>query len=79
MVIKNSCEQVKSLWIQMRHQGNNRNLVASVYCRLPDQGEPSDQSLLLQLQESSHLWALVLLGDFNHPDCLWESNMVSYR
>jgi len=42
--------------------------VAGVYYRLPDQGEPADELFFLQLQEASHLQALILLRDFNQPD-----------
>jgi len=46
---------------------------------LPDQGEPTDKAFLLQLQEASCSQALVLLGDFNHPDICGKSSMVSCR
>ncbi|GAB0204009.1 mitochondrial enolase superfamily member 1 [Grus japonensis] len=45
----------------------------------PDQGEPIDKAFLLQLQEASCLQALILLGDFNHPDICWKSSMATYR
>ncbi|PKU41811.1 glycerol kinase [Limosa lapponica baueri] len=47
------------------------------YYRPPNQGEPIDKAFLLQLQEASHSQALILLGDFNHPDICWKSSMVS--
>ncbi|GAB0179484.1 hypothetical protein GRJ2_000413700 [Grus japonensis] len=66
--LKNSDEQDESLWVKIRVQANKGNLVAGVYYRLPDQGEPVDEAFLLQLQETSHLQALILLRDSNHPD-----------
>jgi len=66
--LKNSHEQVKSLWVGIRDRGNKWNLVMGVYCRLPDEAEPTDEAFFLQLQEASRLQSLVLLGDFNHPD-----------
>jgi len=42
--------------------------VVGVYSRPPDQGEPVDEVFLLQLPEASSLQALVLMGDFNHPE-----------
>ena len=36
-------------------------------------GEPVDEAVLLQLQELSRSRALVLMGDFGHPDTCWES------
>ena len=53
--------------------------MVGVYYRLPNQGEPIDEAFLLQLQEASHSQALVLLGDFNHPDICWKSSMASCR
>jgi len=33
----------------------------------------------LQLQEASRSQALILLGNFNHPDICWKSNTASCR
>ncbi|KAM6103455.1 uncharacterized protein LJ206_014212 [Theristicus caerulescens] len=77
--LKNSHEQVERLWVRIRDRGNKGNLVVGVYCRPPDQGEPIDKDFFLQLQEASHSQALVLLGDFNHPDICWESNTAGGR
>jgi len=55
------------------------NLVVSVYYGLPDQRESTDEAFFLQLQKASHSQALVLLGDFNHPDICWKSSTVSCR
>ena len=38
-----------------------------------------DKAFLLQLQEVSRSGALVLMGDFNHPDICWDSGMVGGR
>jgi len=43
----------------------------------PDQGEPINKAFLLQLQQALRLQALILLGDFNHPNISWKSSMVS--
>jgi len=70
-----SREQVKSLWIRIR--GNKGNLVVGVYSRPPDQGEPIDEAVFLQLQEASCSQSIVLLRDFNHPDICWKSGTES--
>lgn len=58
----------RKLVVRFTDCGNKGNLVVRVYYGLPDQGETIDKALLLQLQESLGLQALVvLLGDFNHP------------
>ena len=53
--------------------------MVGVYYRLPDQEELIDEAFFLQLQEASRSQALVLLGDFNHPDICWKSNTASCR
>ena len=77
--LKNSHEQVESLWVRIRDRGNKGNLVVGVYYRAPDQGEPIDEAFLLQLQEASRSQVLILLGDFNHPDICWKSSTASCR
>jgi len=52
--------------------------VVGVYYRPPDQGEFVDEAFVLQLQDASHLQALVLLGDVNHPDIFWRSSIESW-
>ncbi|PKU43877.1 egf-like repeat and discoidin i-like domain-containing protein 3 [Limosa lapponica baueri] len=79
MFLKNSQEEVKSLWVGIRDQGNNGNLVVGVYYKPPDQGEPTDEAFLLQLQEASCSKALILLWDFSHPNICWKSNTASCR
>lgn len=55
--------QIESLWVKISDQGNKGNFMVGVHYRLLDQGEPVDETFLLQLWE-----ALVLLGDLNCPD-----------
>jgi len=38
-----------------------------------------DKAFLFQLQEALHLQALILMGDANHTDVCWESNMVGCK
>lgn len=38
-----------------------------------------DEAFLLQLQEGSRSRALVLMGDFVHPDVCWESGAAGGR
>ena len=55
------------------------HVVVGVCCRTPDQGEPVDEAFLLQLQEVSCLQALILMGDFNHPDICWDTVIAGGR
>lgn len=50
-----------------------------VYYRPPDQGEDVGEVFLLQLQETSCSQALILLGEFNHPDICWKSDPASCK
>lgn len=77
--MKSSHKQVESLWVRIRNKGNKGNLVVSVYYTLSDQGDPINGVFLLQLQEASHLQALTLVEDFNHPDICWKSSTASCR
>jgi len=77
--LKNNHQQVKSLWVGIGERGNKGNLVVGVYYRPPDQEELTDDAFFLQLQETLHSQALVLRGDFNHPDICWKSNTESCR
>ena len=45
----------------------------------PNQGEPVDETFLFQLQEVSHSWALVLMGDFNYLDICWDGDVAGSR
>ena len=53
--------------------------MAGIYYSPPDQVEPVDEVLFLQLQKASCSQAPVLLGDFNHPDIRWKSSKASCR
>lgn len=52
--LKNSDEQVESLWVTIRGQANKDDLMAGVYYRPSNREEDVDKAFLLQLQEASH-------------------------
>ena len=70
---------MESLWVKIKDRSSKGHLVAGVCCRPPDQEEAVDEAFLLQLQEVSRSWALVLMGDFKHPDICWDSGVVGGR
>ncbi|XP_065544317.1 telomere repeats-binding bouquet formation protein 2 isoform X2 [Lathamus discolor] len=47
--------------------------------RPPDQGEPVDEALYRQIGTASHSQALVLMGDFNHPDICWSDRTAQHK
>ncbi|PKU47845.1 rna-directed dna polymerase from mobile element jockey-like [Limosa lapponica baueri] len=79
LLLKNSHEQVESLWVGIRDQDNKGSLVVGLYYRPPDQAKPVNDAFLLQLEEASRSQALILLRDFNHLDICWKSNTAGCR
>jgi len=75
--LKNSHEQVESLWVRIGDRGNKGKVVIGVYYRPSDQAEPADETFFLHLQEALHSQTLILLGDFNHPNICWKSCMAN--
>lgn len=73
--MRNSHDQIESLWVKIKDRSSKRHLVAGVCYRPPDQEEAVDKAFLLQLKKVLRLWALVLMGDFNHRDICWDSGM----
>ena len=51
--LKNSHDQVESLWIKIKDQSSKGLLVGGVCYKPPGQREPADEAFLLQLQELS--------------------------
>ena len=79
LCLRNSYDQVKSLWVKIKDQSIKGHPVVGVCHSPPDQEEVVDEAFLLQLQEVPHPWALVLMGNFNHPDICWNSGMGGGR
>ncbi|GAB0208952.1 hypothetical protein GRJ2_003360900 [Grus japonensis] len=62
----------------MKGQANMGDTVVGVYYRPPDQEEEVDEAFYRQLEVASQSQALVLMGDFNHPDICWKSNTAKH-
>nr|XP_048704947.1 uncharacterized protein LOC125636205 [Caretta caretta] len=74
-----TAEKPECLWIKFRGVSNKGDVVVEVYYRPPDQGDEEDKAFFRQLTEVTRSQALVLMGDFNHPDICWESNTAMHR
>ncbi|GAB0205919.1 hypothetical protein GRJ2_003057500 [Grus japonensis] len=64
------------------HLGMEEELTKSswgVCYRPPDQGDQADETLYRQIGAASHSQALVLMGDFNHPDICWRGNTAGHK
>ncbi|GAB0210277.1 hypothetical protein GRJ2_003493500 [Grus japonensis] len=71
-------EQVESIWVRIKGQANINDTVVGVYYRPPDQEEEVDEAFYRQLEVASRPQALVLMGDFNHPDICWKGNTARH-
>ncbi|PKU32511.1 mitochondrial fission process protein 1 [Limosa lapponica baueri] len=74
---KSSNAQVKSLWVEIRHQVNEGKFMVGVYYRPSDQGDEVDEEFILQLQKPSCLQAPVWIADINHLDICWKSSTAN--
>ena len=69
--MRNSHDQTESLWVTIRDQTNKGHLVVGVYYTLIT-GSLVTRSSCFSCKRC-HLQALVLMGDFNHPNVCWET------
>ena len=65
--------------MKIKDWSSKGHLVVGVCYRTPDEEEAVDEAFLHQLQKVSRSQALVLMGDFNHPDICWDSGMAGGR
>jgi len=54
------------------------DIIVGVYYRPPDQEEEVDEAFYRQLKVASQSQALVLVGDFKHPDICWEDHTARH-
>jgi len=71
-------EQVESFWVRIKGQAHTGDITVGVYYRPPDQDEEVDEAFYRQLKGASQSQALVLMGDFNHPDISWEGHTARH-
>jgi len=71
-------EKVESFWVRIKGQTHMGDVIVGVYYRPPDQDEEVDEAFYRQLKGTSQSQALVLMGDFNHPDISWEGRTARH-
>ncbi|KAK4818193.1 hypothetical protein QYF61_008577 [Mycteria americana] len=49
------------------------------WAAVPHQEEKVDEAFFTQLDKASCSQALVLMGNFNHPDICWKDNIAGYK
>jgi len=72
-------EPTESLWVKIQDRAGTGDITVGVCYRPPDKGEQADEALYKQIGEASRSKALVLMGDFNHPDICWRDNTAGHR
>ncbi|GAB0205799.1 hypothetical protein GRJ2_003045500 [Grus japonensis] len=72
-------EPTESLWVRIKGKAGAGDIIAGLFYRPPDQGDRADEALYRQIGAASRSQALVLMGDFNHPDICWRDNAAERK
>ncbi|GAB0206983.1 hypothetical protein GRJ2_003163900 [Grus japonensis] len=72
-------EPTESLWVRIKEKTTMSDISVDVCYRPPDQEEHMDEALYRQIGVVAHSQALVLMGDFNHPNICWRDNTVGHK
>ncbi|GAB0181349.1 hypothetical protein GRJ2_000600200 [Grus japonensis] len=72
-------ELTESLWVRIKGSTGTGDIIVGVCYRPPDQGDRADEALYRQTGAESHSEALVLMGDFNHPDICYTDNTAGHK
>ncbi|GAB0192596.1 hypothetical protein GRJ2_001724900 [Grus japonensis] len=72
-------EPTESLWVRIKGSAGAGDIIVGVCYRPPDQGDQADEAIYRQIGAASRSQALVLMGDFNHPDICWRDNTAEHR
>ncbi|GAB0196057.1 hypothetical protein GRJ2_002071000 [Grus japonensis] len=72
-------EPTESLWVRIKGRAGAGNIIVGVLYRPSDQGDRADETLYRQIGTASCSQALVLMGDFNHPDICWRDNAAERK
>ncbi|KAJ7408181.1 mitochondrial fission process protein 1 [Willisornis vidua] len=67
---------VESLWVRIKGQTNNVDVIVGVYYRSHSQDDDIDKYFFEELRDTSKSPALVLIGDFNLPEINCEHHTV---
>ncbi|GAB0206060.1 hypothetical protein GRJ2_003071600 [Grus japonensis] len=72
-------ELTESPWVRIKGSAGAGDIIAGVCYRPPDQEDQADEALYRQIGAASCSQALVLVGDFNHPDICWRDNTAGHK
>ncbi|PKU28864.1 dtw domain-containing protein 2 [Limosa lapponica baueri] len=72
-------EPTESLWVKIRGRTGTGDITLGVCYKPPEKDDQADETLYKQIREASCSQALVVMGNFNHPDSCWKDNTVGHK
>ncbi|GAB0199653.1 lysine-specific histone demethylase 1A [Grus japonensis] len=72
-------DPTERLRVRLKGSAGTGNIIAGVCYRPPDQGDRADEALYRQIGVASCSQALVLMGEFSHPDICWRGNTAGHK
>ncbi|GAB0187691.1 hypothetical protein GRJ2_001234400 [Grus japonensis] len=72
-------EPTESLWVRIKGRAGAGDIIVAFCYRPPDQGDRAGEALYRQIGAAPRSQALVLMGDFNHPDICWRDNAAEHK
>ncbi|GAB0209762.1 hypothetical protein GRJ2_003441900 [Grus japonensis] len=72
-------EPTESLWVRIKGSTGTGDIIVGVCYRPPNQEDQVDEALYRQIGAASRSQALVLMGDFNHPNICWRGNTAGHK
>ncbi|GAB0190944.1 hypothetical protein GRJ2_001559700 [Grus japonensis] len=72
-------EPPESLWVSIKGRAGTGDTIVGVCYRPPDQGDQADEALYRQIGATSCSQALVLMGDFMHPNICLRDNTAGHK
>ncbi|KAJ7425206.1 hypothetical protein BTVI_03796 [Pitangus sulphuratus] len=67
---------VKSLWVRIKEQINNEDVIVGVCYRPPSQDDDINELFFEELRDTCKSTVLVLMGDFSLPEINWEHHIT---
>jgi len=74
LCLRMDVEPTESLWVRIKGRAGTGDTIAGICYKPPDQEDQAHEALYRQTGADSCSQALVLLGNFNHPDICWREN-----
>ena len=72
-------DPTESIRVRIKGRAGTGDIIVGVCYRPPNQEDQADEALYRQIGAASNSQALVLMGDFNHPDICWRDSAAGYK